>query len=106
MILNEANPHFRGAKRKSNNTAETQAILNAVEHVLANQDDFGEYKKILICTDSQVAMRCITGYDSNNANWELVKRTRLLLKEFMTVPEGEVQRTVEFMKVTSHRDDE
>jgi hypothetical protein len=51
-------------------------------------------------------MRGITGYDSNNVNWEMVKRTQLLLREFMTVPEGDVPRTVEFMKVRAHRDDE
>jgi ribonuclease HI len=110
VITDQQAMNFHGARTKTNNTGELQAIADAVNHVLHNNDLFAQYKKVLICTDSQIALRQLTGYDRNNTNWEMVKCTQILLNRLMR-PEGAdiavaglAPRKVEFMKVEAHAD--
>ena len=85
--------------KKTNNIAELTAIIVAY-HVLEDEIDFGE--EIIICTDSQYAMRCCTTYGEKCAkkgwkkeipNKDLVKRAYQLFKD---------KKNIKFKHVLAH----
>ena len=105
VITLDDSPHFIGATRKTNNTAELTAIAEALsEFISSNLDNNGQQvRRLLMCIDSLTSIRWITGRNKNTAHWELVKGIQLqVLRVTKTIEEGGMGVVLELMHVSSH----
>ena len=91
---------YRGATHPSNNTGELQAIYEAIDYVISQGGNLRQYKKILICSDSQTSIGALEGSARVARNWLLIRKTQAKLHALITsIP----QCKVEFMYIKAHQ---